>query len=94
VSWCIPGDSVIVHRRDRPSRGEHENPVRGRVRDTLRLGETTELTIDVDDAGELPLHCSVPTHVARRNAIVPGVDVGVSLKADALQLMPRATFAE
>jgi molybdate transport system ATP-binding protein len=94
VSWCIPSDSVIVHRRDRPSRGEHENPVRGRVRDALRLGEMTELTIEADEAGDLPLHCSIPTHVARRNAIAPGVDVGVSLKADAIQLMPRATFSE
>lgn len=54
----------------------------------------TELTIEADEAGDLPLHCSIPTHVARRNAIAPGVDVGVSLKADAIQLMPRATFSE
>jgi molybdate transport system ATP-binding protein len=94
VSWCIPSDSVIVHRRDRPSRGEHENPVRGRVRDALRLGETTELTIEADEAGGLPLHCSIPTHVARRNAIAPGVEIGVSLKADAIQLMPPATSHE
>ena len=93
VSWCIPSDSVIVHRRDRPSRGEHENPVRGRVSDVLRLGETTELAIEADEA-VLPLHCSVPTHVARRNAIMPGVDIGVSLKADAIQLMPAAAFHE
>ena len=94
VSWCIPSDSVIVHRRDRPSRGEHENPVRGRVRDALRLGETTELTLEADAADGLPLHCSISTHAARRNAIAPGVEIGVSLKADAIQLMPPATFSE
>jgi molybdate transport system ATP-binding protein len=94
VSWCIPGDGVVVHRRDRPSRGEHENPVRGRVRDALRLGETTELTIDAEPVGGLPLYCSVPTHVARRNGIVPGVEIGVSLKADGIQLMPPSTLHE
>jgi molybdate transport system ATP-binding protein len=87
VSWCIPSDSIIVHRRDRPSRGEHENPVRGDVRETVRLGETTELVIAVGREDDHPLHCSIPTHVARRNAIEPGVTIGVSLKADAIQLM-------
>jgi len=87
VSWCIPSDSVIVHRRDRPSRGEHENPVHGRVSEALRLGETTELMIRVDASDAHPLHCSVPTHAARRNGIEPGIEIGVSLKADAIQLM-------
>ncbi len=94
VSWCMPGDSAIVHRRDRPSRGEHENPVRGRVRDAVRLGETTELTVEIGPAGELPFHCSLPTHVVRRNRIEPGVDIGLSLKADAIQVMRAAPSGE
>jgi molybdate transport system ATP-binding protein len=85
VAWCIPADNVIVHRRDRPSRGEHENPVRGTVRETVRLGETTEIVVEIGEGH--PLHCSIPTHVARRNAIEPGVAIGVSLKSDAIQLM-------
>jgi molybdate transport system ATP-binding protein len=83
VSWCIPGDGVIVHRRDRPSFGEHENPVRGTVTEAL----TTELTIAVGDPAEHPLHCTMPSHAARRNGIEPGIGIGVSLKADAIHLM-------
>jgi molybdate transport system ATP-binding protein len=89
VAWCIPSDSVVVHRRDRPSRGEHENPVFGRVVDAVRLGETTELAIAVEAEEAHPLHCTIPTHVARRNGIVAGVEIGASLKADAIQLMSR-----
>ncbi len=87
VSWCIPSDSIIVHRRDRPSRGEHENPVHGEVREMLRLGETSELIVAIGPEDDYPLHCSIPTHVARRNGIEPGVTIGASLKADAIQLM-------
>ncbi|MGH6925300.1 MAG: ABC transporter ATP-binding protein [Propylenella sp.] len=87
VSWCIPADSIVVHRRERPSRGEHENPVQGTVRELVRLGETTELVVAVEPEDAYPLHCSIPTHVARRNAIETGVAIGVSLKADAIQLM-------
>jgi molybdate transport system ATP-binding protein len=94
VSWCIPADSVVVHRRDRPSRGEHENPVHGQVRETVRLGETTELVLAIGSGEELPLHCSVPTHVARRNAIEAGAEIGVSLKADAIQLMREDNEAD
>ena len=87
VAWCIPADNVLMHRRDRPSRGDHENPVAGVVRTSLRLGETTELVIAVGAADDHPLHCSVPTHVARRNGIEAGVAITVSLKADAIHLM-------
>ena len=87
LTWCIPGDSVIVHRRDRPSFGEHENPVRGVVTEALRLGEVTELTIAVGEAADHPLHCTMATHAARRNRIEPGITIAVSLKADAIHLM-------
>ncbi len=89
VSWCIPSDSVVIHRRDRPSRGERENPVYGQVAEMVRLGETTELVIQVGPPDAHPLHASIPTHVARRNRIAEGVTIGVSLRADAIQVMRR-----
>ncbi|HWT30252.1 MAG TPA: ABC transporter ATP-binding protein [Propylenella sp.] len=87
ISWCIPADNVIVHRRDRPSRGEHENPVQGQVGSLVRLGETTELVVEVGGSADQPLHCSIPTHVAGRNGLAAGIAIGLSLKADAIQLM-------
>jgi molybdate transport system ATP-binding protein len=95
VTWCIPSDGIVVHRRNRPSRGEHENPVFGSVREVFRFGQTTELSIDVDDRNGLPLHCAIPTHVAQRNDIDAGADIGVSLKADMIHVMgpPEGRFA-
>jgi len=87
VTWCIPSDGIVVHRRNRPSRGEHENPVFGVVAEMFRFGQMTEITLEVDDPDRHPLHCSVPTHVAARNDIVVGAELGVSLKADMIHIM-------
>ncbi|MCH7879990.1 MAG: ABC transporter ATP-binding protein [Proteobacteria bacterium] len=87
VTWCIPSDGIVVHRRNRPSRGEHENPVSGIVSELFQFGQTTELIIDVSDPDAHPLHCSIPTHVAKRNDISIGVNIGVSLKADMIHIM-------
>ena len=40
VDWVIPAERVVLHRRDRPSRGENENPVSGEIEDYLALGPT------------------------------------------------------
>lgn len=87
ITWCIPSDGIVVHRRDRPSRGEHENPVFGVVNEVFQFGQTTELTLEVDDPDAHPLHCSLPTHVAQRNDIRIGADLGVSIKADMIHIM-------
>jgi molybdate transport system ATP-binding protein len=89
VAWCIGDDGVIVHRRDRPSLGERENPVAGTVREAVRLGATTELVIDVSEDAAQPVHCAIPTHVAWRNGIERGVKIGFSLRAAAIHIMPQ-----
>ena len=76
-----------MHRRDRPSRGERENPVTGLVGHLTRLGD--EMLVEVNVAGEArPLSFPVSEHVARRNGLGLGADVGVSLLAETLHLMP------
>ncbi len=85
VDWVIPAERVVLHRRDRPSRGENENPVSGEIEDYLALGANTALTLRV--AAE-NLYLSVPTHVARRNNLARGGKVTVSLLAEAMHLMP------
>ena len=87
VAWTIPVSGVVLHRRDRPSRGEHENPVVGRVEECLTLGDDTSIGIRLDANAAL-LTLRVPTHVARRNAIEVGVRAGASLLADTIHLMP------
>ena len=88
VSWIAPDGFVVLHRRDRPSRGEHENPVPGVIETVLAIGQTAHLTLRPDHDPRLPLHFSVPLHVARRNAVAPGVAATVSLLAEGIHLMP------
>ena len=86
VQWAIPGSHVILHRRDRPSRGERENPVRGVIADFLPLGENASVVIRVDGPGE-HLRVTFPLHVARRNGLEAGAEVVVSLLRDGIHLM-------
>jgi molybdate transport system ATP-binding protein len=90
VAWVIPDGFVILHRRDRPSRGEHENPVAGHIEAMLVIGEIAQLTLRPAADPSLPIHFSVPRHVAHRNAIAPGVEAAVSLLASGIHLMPGA----
>lgn len=93
VRWLIPPGSVVLHRRDRPSRGEHENPVHGTVAELLVLGDTSAITLRVADGGEL-ISFGVPNHVAERNGIAPGAPIAVSLLAKDIHLMPWQPLAE
>jgi molybdate transport system ATP-binding protein len=93
VAWSIPPARILLHRRERPSRGDHENPVAGTVVRCLRLGEATAIALSVVAGERSDLYFSVPTHVAQRNGVEPGARVNVSLLADGIHLMPPATGA-
>ncbi len=88
VTWTIPQGHIVLHRRDRPSRGERENPVSGTVLEYLPLGENVALSVTVNSPDRPPLFLTVPTHTARRNGIAQGVEIGVSLLAEGIHLMP------
>lgn len=88
VTWVIPQGHIVLHRRDRPSRGERENPVSGPVIECLPLGENVALTVAVNGPGRPPLFLTIPAHVARRNDIATGVEIGLSLLAEGIHLMP------
>ena len=87
VDWIVPDGFVVLHRRDRPSRGEHENPVAGRIETVLPIGQSASITLRPDADPTLPIQFSVPLHVARRNGLEPGVDATVSLLASGIHLM-------
>jgi len=88
VHWVVPSRFVILHRRDKPSRGEHENPVHGVCTECTMLGDNALVSIDVDRDAAAALSFSVPAHTARRNGMVPGAEVRVSLLAEGIHLMP------
>jgi len=89
VDWVIHPAHMIMHRRDRPSQGERENPVQGVVRELLELGETAivSLGLGADDATFLVF--TVSSHSARRNNLQVGALASVSLLAEGIHLMPR-----
>jgi len=88
VSWVVPDGFIVLHRRDRPSRGEHENPVPGMIESVLAIGQTALVTLRPGHAPDLPIHFSVPLHVARRNGLAEGVAATVSLLAEGIHLLP------
>ncbi len=91
--WVVPDGFVLLHRLDRPSRGERENPVAGTIAGLVPIGQTVEVTFRPDHAPELPLHFSVPVHVARRNALASGRTARVSLLAEGIHIMEDAPTA-
>lgn len=89
IVWGARTASVILHRRDRPSRGERENPVFGGITSYIPLGEDVAIAMQPDGFADAhPLHLSVSMHVARRNGLAPGARIGVSILAEDIQLMP------
>ena len=90
----VPGSAIVLHRRNRASRGERENPLAGRVDELVRLGDEVELAVRLDGGADAPrLHFRLSRHVASRNALAPGVPVGLSLVADELHPLPTLPSA-
>lgn len=90
VSWMIPASHVILHRRDRPSRGERENPVAGIISEMIVFGEAVTVIMHVGGQTDTALTFTLPLHVARRNHLDAGVEIKVSLLADGIHLMADA----
>ena len=90
ITWVVAPSHIVVHRRDRPSRGEHENPVSGIVDRCIELGETTALSLRVGAGERADIFFSLPTHAARRNGLALGVTAGISLLTHGIHLMPAA----
>jgi len=89
IDWVIPAENIILHRSDRPSQGERENPVKGIIDECIPLGETTSVTLSVANGHIISM--SVPTHVARRNKLSEGNDITVSLIAQRIHLMHKTS---
>ncbi|MBX9587831.1 MAG: ABC transporter ATP-binding protein [Hyphomonadaceae bacterium] len=90
IAWLIPPSKVVLHRRDRPSRGEAENPVMGSIVAHVALGDTTISTVKLDGNETRTLTLQVRTYVAERNKLGIGEQVALSLLAQAIHIMPAA----
>lgn len=86
-AWCIRASQIVLHRRDRPSQGERENPVPGRIAELVPMGDTVSIVFAADHNGDR-LQFSLSSHVAARNGLAPGIAAMVSLRAEGVHLMP------
>ncbi len=86
ITWMIPSDAIVLHRRGRPSQGERENPVSGHITQLTRLGEQTAVSVTVAFTVGAVLNFKLPTHAARRNDLELGTEVTLSLLAESLHL--------
>lgn len=91
VNWVIPNSHIVMHRRDRPSQGERENPVSGVVAEAIPLGETVSVTVWVDGDATCALNFALPAHVAARNGVAVGGQARLSLLADGIHVMESET---
>ena len=87
VAWLIPGEFVVLHRRDRPVSGDGENPLQGRVAEVVSLGDRTSVTIETGGGKAERLTFKVASHTLRRNDLAPGTEVSVSLLAEGVHVM-------
>lgn len=86
VHWMLSPAKVLLHQRVRQSRGEQENPLTVQITEMLTLRGITTILMQLADAG-LMLQMDLPEHVASRNQLRPGEQIGVSLLASAIHLM-------
>ena len=87
VNWVIPPEGVLLHRPDRPSAGDAENPVTGTIIEALRMGSFTQLTLSIPGEPQ-PLVFQASSHTIMRNDLGPGRAASVTLLAERIHLMP------
>lgn len=88
VCWMIQSASVLLHRRERPSNGDKENPLQGSIIEYLESNGQAHLLIEVDAELQLNIALNVPLHVAKRNQLKLYETIGISLLSEGIHLMP------
>ncbi len=88
VCWMIQSSNVLLHRRNRQSNGDRENPIAGTIIEYMVLGDHVSVSVEVDQQLKIAIAMTVPVHVARRNNLGYGVRVTISLLAEGIHLMP------
>ena len=91
IHWCIPATEVLLHRRILPSRGTRENPVSGRIEELVVVGGIASLIIRLNARPDIKLYMDLPQHVVRRNSLLAGEEISVSILKNALHLMSRGS---
>lgn len=87
VSWVVPSGAILLHRRDRPSHGERENPVPCEVRRCVAMGDMVQITLEPIHSRSEHLATTLSIHVAARNQVKAGETAVVSLLSSGIHLL-------
>jgi len=87
VTLLVPAAAIILHRHDKPSRGERENPVECVVSECITLGDEVLLRVVADLDSQSSLSFKISKHVAERNCVAIGQSIAISLVASSLHLI-------
>jgi len=88
VCWMIQSANVLLHRCDRPSNGDKENPLHGSIIEYMENNGLANLLVEIDPQLKIHIAMNVPLHVAKRNQLGPGKKIGLSLLSEGIHLMP------
>ncbi len=88
VCWMIQSANVLLHRRDRPSNGDKENPLQGKIIEYMESNGLAHLLIEVDPELKVNISLNVPLHVGHRNKLGINETIGISLLSKGIHLMP------
>lgn len=89
VNVLIEPSAIIMHRQDRPSRGERENPLTAEIVETIELGDECLIRLKTQESQD-ELNFSVSRHVAKRNNVLVGNLLTVSIIGEGVHCMPMA----
>jgi molybdate transport system ATP-binding protein len=88
ICWIIQSSNILLHRRDRPSNGEKENPLQGKIIEYLESNGLANLLVQVDPKLNINFTVNVPLHVAKRNKLGLNEQIRISLLSEGIHLMP------
>jgi len=88
VSVLVGPSAIIMHRTDRPSKGERENPIHTQVSEAIEMGDELLLKLIVEKTSET-MAFSISRHVAARNRVIAGSTLTVSVLSEGIHLMPN-----
>ena len=88
VCWMVQSANVLLHRRDRPSNGDRENPLQGEIIEYIESNGLANLLVEVDHDLKINIAMHVPLHVAKRNQLGLRKSISISLLSEGIHLMP------
>ncbi len=88
VCWMIQSANILLHRRERPSKGDRENPLKGQIIEYMESNGLANMLIEIDKELKINITMNVPLHVAKRNNLGLDEKIGISLLSEGIHLMP------